>query len=548
MSPSIRKCSVLVVGAGPAGLFLAGELNRQGVDCRLIDRSGGPCGNARATAIQPRTLEILEQVGLANEFLAWGVPIRGMRIYAEGNRLISEQSMTGIESPFPFKLSLPQSRTERLLIDQLERYGQAVERNLELVSFEQDANGVRCALRSTGGVETTVDADYLIGCDGSHSTVRHRLGMHLEGIDDPAVFAVADVRIDGPLSRDEITLYCSPATGMLFGPLPEDRFIFFCDLPEGQSPPPPGSRPTVEELQIYLDQAGPGDLRMHDPTWLAYFHCHMRLAPHYQTGRVFLAGDAAHVQSPAAGQGLNTGIQDGFNLVWKLALVLRGAAPPSMLDSYHAERHHIGKEMLELTDQVHRRLYDHNPALTERVGKWAASVLAHYHMMHLPLRTTDETRISYHRSFIVREHQPQQGGSAWAAAPRAGDRAPDGQLLSYPEDRSIRLFELIREPRHHLIIWEGTQRQMARHALHDLAAAIVTSYSNLIKPRVILYGKAPESEVGGSWLDPNGDLHRRYGAVQPCLYLIRPDGYIGFRSPTVDREALLGYLEEIIVA
>jgi len=161
MSPGIRKCSVLVVGAGPSGLFLADELNRQGVDCRLIDKSGGPCGHARATAIQPRTLEILEQVGLVNEFLAWGVPIRGLRMYAEGNRLISEQSMTGIESPFPFKLSLPQSRTERLLIDQLESYGQAAERNLELVSFEQDAGGVRCALRSTSGVETTVDADCL---------------------------------------------------------------------------------------------------------------------------------------------------------------------------------------------------------------------------------------------------------------------------------------------------------------------------------------------------------------------------------------------------
>lgn len=542
MSASTNRCDVLVVGAGPVGLFLAGELKRQGVDCRLIEKYSVPCEHARATGIQPRSLEILEQIGLIDHFFPRAVPIRGVRVYAEGSRLIDQASIRDLESPFPFELSLQQSKTEQLLIEYLGRRGQRIERNVELVSFEQDDNHVRAVLRSAGGAEETVEARYLVGCDGSHSTVRHQLGMHLEGMDYPEVYAVADVRIDGPLSSDEVTLYCSPTTGILLAPLPEGRTLFACDLPDG---PHAGSQPTLEELQSYLDRAGPGNLTMRDAAWTSYFHCHKRLVRRYQVGRVFLAGDAAHVQSPAAGQGMNTGFQDGFNLAWKLALVLRGAALPSLLDSYHAERHLIGRQMIELSDQTHRRLYDHHPSLGRRLGKWVATVLTRYQRIHPRLRTPDETHVSYHHSPIVRDHQAAHGGEAWQTGPRPGDRAPDGHLLSHPENRTTRLFELIREPRHHLFLLEGQPSSPTRKTLYEQADEIASRYVGLIEPRVILRGTADAGKQ--VWLDVNGAVHRRYGAEQSCLYLIRPDGYIGYRSPTLDGEALRGYLSEVLV-
>jgi 2-polyprenyl-6-methoxyphenol hydroxylase-like FAD-dependent oxidoreductase len=545
MSPACRKCNVLVVGAGPAGLFLAGELKRQGVDCRLIDKNGGPCDNARATAVQPRSLEILEQVGLADAFLPQGVHIREMKTFADGDRLIAHVSLADLDSPFPFEVSLPQSRTERLLIEHLGRHGQAVDRNIELVSFEQDTHQVRAVLRSAGGAEETVEADYLVGCDGSHSTVRHQLGMHLEGTDYPDAYAVADVRIDPPLPPHEAALYHSPTLGIYLGPLPEGRYLFMCNLPDEQPLPAPGSQPTLEELQGYLDRVGSGNLRLHDPTWLSYFHCHSRQSPHYQVGRVFLAGDAAHVQSPAGGQGMNTGFQDGFNLAWKLALVLRGVAPPSLLDSYHAERHHIGQGMLQLSDQMHHKLFGYHPTRSSRVIQRIAALLAHCRLLHPRQYTPDETRVNYHHSPIVREHLPRQGGVEWQAAPRAGDRAPDGQLVSHPEGTPTRLFELIREPRHHLFLLEGQGTPEARPALHALADEIGNRYAGLVEARVILQS-APETDRP-AWLDPGGAFHQRYGADRPCLYLVRPDGYVGYRSPTPDGEALRDYLDVLLI-
>jgi 2-polyprenyl-6-methoxyphenol hydroxylase-like FAD-dependent oxidoreductase len=547
MSPRNSKCRVLVVGAGPVGLFLAGELHRQGVECRLVDKSSGPCEHARATQIQPRTIEILAQIGLIDPFVTQGVVLRGVRTYANGDQLIDHTTFDGLDSSFPFSLSFPQYRTERELVAYLGRRGQPIERNVALVSLAQEHDGVRAELRHAGGERETVEAEYLVGCDGSHSTVRQQLGLHLDGSDYPQVFTVSDVRVEGPLASDETTLICSPAFSVFLAPLPEGRFLFSCEVPAEDPLPPPGSQPTLEKLQAYLDRVSPGNLRLHDPMWLSYFHCHKRLVPRYQVGRVFLAGDATHLQSPVGAQGMNTGVQDAFNLAWKLALVLRSDACPSLLDSYHAERYHVGQQMLALSDEMHRSLFEHHPTLRGRIGQWVGSLLVHAHLARLAQLTPDQTRISYHKSPIVRDHEPNRGGSAWETALRAGDRAPDGELISAAAHLRTRLLELIREPRHHLVILEGQQNRAERRILHELAAGVAARYGSRIEPHVVLHGEDAKPEAGQAWLDPNGALHRRYGAVQPCLYLIRPDGYVGYRSPTLETEALDSYLDELFV-
>ncbi len=545
MSSSNSKCSVLVVGAGPTGLFLANELRRQGVDCRIIDQSSGPCDQARGTALQPRTLEIFEQVGVIDAFLAHGVRLVGLTTFEEG-QAVTQGSFTDLESPFPFILSLPQSRTERLLIEELARHGQAVERGVGLQAFEQDAGGVRAVMNTPEGGQETISADYLVGCDGGHSVVRHQLGMHLEGEEYPGFFVVSDVRLDGCELADKDAMYLGPQNACYVGPLPEGRFLVSGNLPEGEPEPEPGTQPTLAQVQTLLEQVGGGHLRAYDPIWLAYFRTHKRLVPHYQVGRVFLAGDAAHIQSPIAGQGMNTGMQDSFNLAWKLALVLRGESPPGLLDSYHAERHYIGKQMLELSDQMHKDVNDRHPSLSHRVARWVADELVHFHLKHQPQRTTDEIRVSYHHSPIVRDDAPKHE-SHWQAAPQAGDRAPDGQLIAHPQRKPTRLFELFPAPRHHLLVFTGQQLADGFPTVDDLASMVAGRYGQRIELHPIVQGQAPASGGGPVWLDPDGSVHRRYGATRSCLYLIRPDGYIGYRRPDVDAAALQEYLHSVLI-
>ena len=548
MPASSKDCQVLVVGAGPVGLFLAGELKRYGVNCRLIDKSSGPCNEARATQFHPRSLEILSQIGLFERFVQQGVILEGTEIHHEGETVPVQNLLKEVETPFPFDLSLPQSRTERILIDYLNQLDQPIERNVELVSLTQDTTGVNATLQHKDGTQEVLKINYLVGCDGAHSQVRHELGLKLKGRDYPSTFIAADVRVKGSLAPDKGTFITSSSSGMFFGPLPEDRFIFTCDIPEGEPPHALDSQPTTEEIQAYVNAAGRGDLTIYDPVWLTYFQCHLRIAQQYQVGQVFLAGDAAHIQSPAAGQGMNTGIQDGFNLAWKLALVLGAQAPRTLLESYHAERYTTGQEMLKLTARIHESDFKHHTSLAEQTKQFITNYLVHHHLLHPRLSTADQTRISYHHSPIVFEEPCENIDDAWQHGPIAGDRAPDCSLIQQPEATSIQLFDLWKTPQHHLLIFQGAGEQGDRSILWSRLATITETYGELIQPLLIFHEDIPNMRVGDHCLyDEMGAAHKRYGVTHPSFYLIRPDGYIGYRSPSVDVHKLETYLSRIFL-
>ena len=548
MSASAKDCEVLVVGAGPVGLFLAGELKRQGVNCRLIDKSSGPCNEARATQFHPRSLEIFAQVGLFECFVEQGVTLEGTEVYHEGDKVPIQNSLQDVESPFPFDLSLPQSRTERILIDHLKTLDQPIERNVELVSLVQDTTGVQATLQHKDGNQEVLKTHYLVGCDGAHSQVRHELGLTLEGRDYPSTFIAADVRVKGPLARNKGTIITSSSSGMFFGPLPQERFIFSCDVPAGEPQPSLRDQPTPEEIQDYINAAGRSDLIIYDPVWLTYFRCHLRIAQQYQVGQVFLAGDAAHIQSPAAGQGMNTGIQDGFNLAWKLALVLRGKAPRSLLESYHAERYTTGKEMLKLTAKIHESDFKHHTSLADQAKQFISQYLVHHHLLHSRQPTVDQTRISYHHSPIILEEQFEGSDDVWHHAPNAGDRAPDCSLTKQPDTIPIRLFDLLKTPQHHLLIFQGVEAQVDRSALWSRLSAIAEKYEDLIQPHLIFQGNIPNMRIDDHCLyDETGETHKRYAANHPSFYLIRPDGYIGYRSPSLEMQALEDYLSQLFL-
>jgi 2-polyprenyl-6-methoxyphenol hydroxylase-like FAD-dependent oxidoreductase len=554
---------VLVVGAGPVGLFMAAELNRHGVSCRIVDKNDGPTHDTRAAAVQARTLEILECLGLADEFIQAGSISHAKATYTSDYKLIKYLTFDELDSAFPFILQLPQSQTERLLAGYLARLGTKVERRVELVAFEQDEDGVRATLQSPDGGQEMANVSYLIACDGAHSTVRHAVGVSFSGDDYPTDLISADVQVDWTLPRDEQLSFFA-AEGMLtIFPLPRGRAAIVADIGPAEGDHPPAGVPALEDLQAMFNARTPGGV-LSDPIWSVRYRVHCRQAERYQVGRVFLLGDAAHVCSNIGGQGMNTGMQDAYNLGWKLGLVLNGRSPASLLDSYHPERHQAGRDMLCLSDHLHRTVLREDPhlSLSEGVRQRLATVLANQEVMQQRMRrAVAELNIAYRHSPIVAEHHrflpglhgADAGVLGWhdfGAGPRAGDRAVDARLMLYPGREPVRFFQRLRGTRHHVVLFAGALATGETHQrLQSLADAIMRAHPDRIETHLIVPHELPEDLAvkGEILLDPRGELHHRYGARSACLYVVRPDGYIGFRSQPPDAEALDSYFTRIFL-
>jgi 2-polyprenyl-6-methoxyphenol hydroxylase-like FAD-dependent oxidoreductase len=557
------ETDVLVVGAGPVGVFLAAELHRHGAACRAIDMNGGPRDNARASVVQPRTLEILERVGIAEEFVETGVPCAEVVVTTPDLTPLQTVTYADLDSPFRFSLSIEQSKTERLLIWHLERLGGRIERHVALRRFVQDADGVTAVLAHRDGSEEIVRSRYLVGCDGAHSTVRHALGVTFEGETKSRVFVVAEGRLDWrvPLPPNQIRLFLGESQ-LFCGPFAHGRCLVAAEHDLSLGVPPPHAEPPLEEIQALIDARTPG-AAFSDVTWKAYFHCDLRQADPYAVGRVFLAGDAAHVQSPAGGQGMNTGIQDAYNLGWKLGLVLSGRAPASLLDSYHPERHRAGKGMLVLNDYLYHVEMEARPDLPppKELRRQLAVFVGSQQVVQERLRhAVAELSINYRHSPIVGQHwsiQPageaHAGGEAshhLGVVPHAGDRAPDVKLERYPSGEAVELRRLRVGTRHHLMLLAGhgaghdTYRRLL--AVRDQIAG---SHADVIAVDLVVLDVPRVLETAGPLLlDSRGELHDRYGATADCLYLVRPDDYVGFRGQPVDVDALRAYLARIFAA
>jgi 2-polyprenyl-6-methoxyphenol hydroxylase-like FAD-dependent oxidoreductase len=552
---------VLVVGAGPVGLFMAAELNRYGVSCRIVDKNDGPTHESRAASIQARTLEILESLSLADEFVQAGNICHAAASYAADHKLIKYLTFDELDSAFPFVLQLPQSQTEHILARYLARLGTEVERRVELVAFEQDEDGVRATLQPADRGQETAHVSYLIACDGAHSPVRHALGVSFAGDDYPTDFMTADVQVDWKLPRDQHAFFFAGDGMLAFFPLPRGRATLAADIGPAQGDHPPLGEPALEDLQAIFSARTPGGV-LSDPIWRVYYRVHCRQAERYQVGRVFLVGDAAHVSSNIGGQGMNTGMQDAYNLGWKLGLVLNARSPASLLDSYHPERHQAGQEMLYLTDHLHRALLREEPhlSISETLRQKLATVLAGQEVMQQRMRrAVAELNIGYRHSPVVAEHHSLLPGPRGAhvnllgwhdfgAGPRAGDRAADARLMLCPGRESVRLSHRLRGTTHHLLLFVGALATGETHRrLQALADATIHAYPDRIEAHMIVPHELPDDLIckGEILLDPRGELHHRYGARRACLYVVRPDGYIGFRSQPPDPEALKSYLSQI---
>jgi 2-polyprenyl-6-methoxyphenol hydroxylase-like FAD-dependent oxidoreductase len=347
----MKQCDVLIIGAGPTGLVLALWLTRLGVGVRIVDKTAEPGTTSRALAVQARTLELYRQLDLAEAVVAKGhrVPAVNLWVKGEPKAQISLAAMGSGLTPFPFLQIFPQDEHERLLIERLGALGVAVERRTELVHFAEQQNGVIARLREPDGEERDCEASYIAGCDGARSPVREAIGTGFPGGTYRQLFYVADVEASGAALNGELHVDLDEADfvavfplagkgrARLIGTVRDERAdradtLTFSDI----------RNHAIGQMKVVIDKVN----------WFSTYHVHHRVTQHFRKGRAFLAGDAAHIHSPAGGQGMNTGIGDAINLAWKLAAVVAGRAPESLLDSYEAERIGFARRLVATTDRA----------------------------------------------------------------------------------------------------------------------------------------------------------------------------------------------------
>jgi 2-polyprenyl-6-methoxyphenol hydroxylase-like FAD-dependent oxidoreductase len=520
---------VIIVGAGPSGLVLAIELARRGVPFHLVDRHPAPLGWDRATVVKSRSLEVFAGMGLADAFVQRGRVLHGVNIFS-GDTKVATFRFDGLDSPFPFMLGIPEHQTERLLTQRLEQFGGQVERGVEFVGLEQRKRSVRARLRSLQNAERTLEASWVIGTDGLHSAVREAIGDQFDGHDNPTPWGVVDAYLAGwPYPNDHPAVQLEPP---MVNPIPlaDGRWrIYFR--------PEPGQDDVLATVGARLTATSPGAALL-DPDQPQLFHTHARVARRYRIGRVLLAGDAAHACSPIEAHGMNTGIQDAYNLGWKLALVVTGAAPESLLDSYEPERRPVAQAVARSGDDAEARVAPQNT--TERQA--LIQFLATPEGRAAAALAEAEIAFGYDHSPIVDE---MPDARTVARATQVGYRIGDAAPLQN-RNRTLRLHQLIDGPGHTLFVLLGEADPGAVDDGFALARAAVERYRPHVQAYVVTRSASTQADDrDGRLYDPTGALHERLGTERPCLCLVRPDGHLGFRGMPPALASLQTHLSRI---
>ncbi len=587
-----QAVDVLIVGAGPTGLTLASDLLRRKVSFRMIEKASAATTISKAIVVHARNLEMFENLKVVEPFLKAGLALRGSNIFADGKRIV-HLNLDEIDSHFKFALTIPQDQTEKILADHLVENGVAIERNKELLSFVDDADGVSASVACTAGdgsIETEIiKAKYLIGCDGAHSAVRHTLDLRFTGVVYDESFGVADVKLEAlgasKLAHDEGYVYLSEDGLLACFPFGNGRYRLIFDMP------PLGKdeekRPLIfEEVLALVKKRGPQgsySFSISDPHWMAWFKINRRCVTSYRKGRVFLAGDSAHIHSPVGGVGMNTGMQDAANLGWKLALAVKEQAGDFLLDSYHLERHAVGQAVLEGTDFATRAVTLRSPVAKDLRNSLMGFLASQEIVQQRILKAGSLTGVSYRKSPLSKEShaslkellernlpfamsgQTQNDTSgenptmlSWldfARAPLAGDRMVDRECQTRHGDTRLALQTA--SPNFQLLLFDGFEASTKGYEQFlKIEKMMQVQFFGLVDVHVILPYTQNSPEYHANYatfntytsvlFDSTKELHRAYGASSECLYLIRPDGYIGFRSQPVVAADLENYLKSIL--
>ena len=529
MSPTPTP-DVLVVGAGPVGLVAAVELARRGVRVRVIDKLAQPTDQSRAIAVHARSLDMFDRMGIVDEMVSTGIKAIAMQLYAGRSKLF-RIPLGGVDSAFPFTLTTAQTETERVLGEYLESLGVTVERGVELVALTQDgpdAQTAQLTLRHDDGSTEQVSTPWVIGADGAHSAVRKMVGTKLAGSFVGERFLLGDVDAEHQLDLDSMHTFFAPDGPVVVLPMRDGRMRFLAEVHEAPGTPM-NMHPTQDELQAVLDRRI-GGIRVVRSHWLTSFEIHHARVPAYRWGRVFLAGDAAHIHSPAGGQGMNTGMQDAFNLAWKLAAVINGSvsgqAGDTLLDSYEAERIPVADSVITFTDRltkagtlsgVPRRIRDVVIRMLSRVPA------ARRFMADM----AEEVNINYRNSPIAVGRGPQHAKVA------AGDHLPH-------------------------VVDAAVQKQLSAVCdVHNTGHVVLTVAAGQVAPaagegqtQVLVAASETEPAIHLAGydtviVDPKGVVAQRLGLKNGGRVLIRPDGYIGAIASLDDTTTVADYFAKV---
>jgi 2-polyprenyl-6-methoxyphenol hydroxylase-like FAD-dependent oxidoreductase len=501
----MKRCDVLIVGAGPTGLVLALWLSKQGVNVRIIDRTTGPGTTSRALAVQARTLELYRQLDLSAAVIERGHQVLAANLWVKGEAAARLPFSTiGADfTPYPFLHIFPQDEHEQLLIERLQAFGIEVERETELLGFTQDSQGISAKLRHAGGLEEPCEARYLAGCDGARSTVRKAMGVDFPGGTYQQVFYVADVQASGPALNGELHVDLDEADFLAVFPLAGNgRARLIGTVRDERAEHPEQlrfedvSQRAIDHLKVQVQQVN----------WFSTYRVHHRVAEQFGRQRAFLLGDAAHVHSPAGGQGMNTGIGDAINLAWKLASVLRGESGDSLLDTYEIERSAFARRLVSTTDQVFNFITADGrlAALlrTRLAPRVLPRVVAFRSAREFLFRTVSQIGLNY-------RYMPLSAGNAGPI--QGGDRLP--WVAEGGRDN-----------------FSGLSRICWQLQVYGAVSASLVQWcsSQGIPVDVFIWS----------------DAHEAAGLIRDAVYLIRPDSYIAAAWSTADADVLEAYFEE----
>lgn len=550
---------VLILGAGPVGLTLANELARHGVKPRIVDKAPGIREVSKAMILHVRTQEVLDRLGIAGRLPEESQPLREVVVHAYGKH-IGSWDLDQIDSPFSHPVIIGQNRTQHLLLDHLKAQGIEVEWNTEAMSFDQAPAGVTTNLQSAASqgavaVDAVVRSRYLVGCEGSNSVVRKGLNLTFEGDRYTGEqFVQADCRIRWALPKGRSYLFLTSDGYMMVIEFPNDIVRVFISLPEHKpvdstapaSAIPLGAveatneEPTLEEIHQHLVRLSGYQCELTDPTWLARYRTSHRYANRFSQGHAFICGDAGHVHVPIGGQGMNTGIQDAFNLGWKLAGVVKGSLKQSILETYHAERHPVAESLIRGTNFAYTGIL-HPSELKQRAARlFGPFLIGSSKVQDFMRNTLEELKVFYPSSPLNLDRGGTRG-------PKPGERVLDTTLVRARDHSTVTLGELTRGTAWTLLVFAGTvlggSVDVAKTLVDDLGAC----YLERINTYLILGSASGPPEMSGDriLLDALHGAHERYGVESPAFYLLRPDTYVAARGPVSESDALRLYMNDV---